>query len=600
MVTIYDNILSKKPYHITLSNALNRIKVGKSKVLCEKIRNEKDKEKANELKKKLPCVIFSGRFSARGDNNLVTHSGYVILDFDKVEVKSKIEELKKNKYIYSCWISPSGNGVKALVRIKNTEKHRQHIKALFELFTDADRSNINEERICFESFDENIYINEKSEVFDRLYEEKKQEIKQNSSVIEKINTWLKNRGDSFVEGERNYYIFKLASACCRFGCSEDECINYCNQYSSNNFTSNEISRTIKSAYNKNIFGSAEFKESILVDKKNKVEITINTDLYNLEIKPQEVIYGSDVKKDALKLYDEGYENVESTGISDLDEYFKFKKGEITLLSGYGNYGKSAYMKFLMLIQVLKYNKKLCIYSPEEYPAHEFYHDFVEMIAGCSCLPNNSERPKKETYEEIYDKISKSIFFVYPTKSSSTPEYIKQVFLELIIKEKVDFCIIDPFNQLDNDYNSASNVSKYLERILGEMSRFAIQNQIYMLIIAHPKTPHGKIEGNYPCPDVFDLNDGSMWNNKMDNIIIFHKPYMQTDPDNPVCEHHSKKIRRQKIIGKKGSVSFEYLRKKRRFVFNGIDYIDLIINSEQKTISYYETKNDYEFPIEPPF
>ena len=55
------------------------------------------------------------------------------------------------------------------------------------------------------------------------------------------------------------------------------------------------------------------------------------------------------------------------------------------------------------------------------------------------------------------------------------------------------------------------------------------------------------DGNYPCPDVFDLTDGAMWNNKLDNILVYHRPFAQTDPSNPSCEFHSKKIRRQKIL-----------------------------------------------------
>ena len=322
-----------------------------------------------------------------------------------------------------------------------------------------------------------------------------------------------------------------------------------------------------------------------MNTSDKKEIEINTDIYNLEIKPQEVIYGEDVKEDALRLYDNGYENVESTGVPELDTYFKFKKGEVTVITGYGNYGKSSYMKFLMLLQFMIYGKKICIYSPEEYPAHEFYHDFVEMSLGCSCLPNNPNRPSRKKYEEIYDHISKNIFFIYPTKAISTPEYIKQVFLELIIKEKVNFCVIDPFNQLDNDYKTENNVAKYLEKVFKDFARFALQNQISFIIVAHPKSPDKKDKdtGNYTCPDVFDITDGSMWNNKMDNIIVFHKPFMQTDPDNSTCEHWSKKIRRQKIVGKKGCLTFDYDRRKRRFTFNGTDYIQNMIDGKNTVI-----------------
>jgi hypothetical protein len=40
----------------------------------------------------------------------------------------------------------------------------------------------------------------------------------------------------------------------------------------------------------------------------------------------------------------------------------------------------------------------------------------------------------------------------------------------------------------------------------------------------------------------------------------------------LCEFHSKKIRRQKIVGIKGFFDFELVRSTRRFTFEGVDYL----------------------------
>jgi hypothetical protein len=87
------------------------------------------------------------------------------------------------------------------------------------------------------------------------------------------------------------------------------------------------------------------------------------------------------------------------------------------------------------------------------------------------------------------------------------------------------------------------------------------------------------DGNYPCPEVFDLADGAMWNNKADNIIIYHRPFAQTAPESPLCEFHSKKIRRQKIVGIKGFFDFELVRSTRRFTFEGVDYLHQAIEGK---------------------
>ena len=606
MITIFQNIYSKEPRYIEVDLALERIRNERSKTQVSFIRECLDKERANELKKNLPSVCFSGKFgNNRTDAELIEHSNFLILDFDKVEdctVKKQL--LISEPYVYATWVSPSGNGVKALVRIADGNKHKEHFQALQDIFPDIDKSGINPSRVCYESVDTEILINKKATPFtktkkiERVVETTKKE--NHIEIFNNILKWLSNKGSSFTTGERNLFIFKLAGACCRFGIYKEDCLSLCNMSilaNDNEFTNKEAEQAIRSAYKQNdsLFGSASFENEKLVDRISKSEITLeNTEIYDLEVKPKDVIFGEDVKGEALAIYDNGYESAKSTYVKEIDYHFKFKKGENTLLSGIGNYGKSTMLKFLLFMQVIKDKEKIAIFSPEELPASEFYHDLVEMWFGQNCTPDNPNRPSKQNYEQIYDMISKHFFFVYPKDLLPTPEYIKERFLELIIKEKVRFCVIDPFNQLSNDYKSAGGrTDKYLEVVLSDFGRFAQKNNIYFLIVAHPRQMQKNSSGNYPCPEVFDLADGAMWNNKMDNILMYHLPNRQTTPTDTTCEFHSKKIRRRKIVGQLGSITFEYATKMRRFFFNGHDYMaDAIFAQTDYKQSTLSENNDF--------
>lgn len=607
MVTIFANIFSKEPHYITVERALERIKIGKSKEKVLEIRSQLDKERANKLKCNLPSVCFSGEFGFdRTDKSLKTHSGFIVLDFDEVEnLETKKSELIKLSYCYSCWISPSGNGLKMLVKIAKGEKHLEHFTSLLQQLPDIDISGKNLSRVCYESFDENIYVNEKAEVYNKILKVEKVEVKERvedkSEVFANILKWLSNRGDAFVTGERNYFIFKLASACCRFGMSEESCQFYCDINfigNDNTFSQSECHRTIKSAYkvNNQSFGTAQFDRDKLVDKITRGEIKTenNPDIYDLSIKPKDVIYGEDVKEKALQIWEKGLENVESTGVDELDVYFKFKRGEITLLSGIGNYGKSTFLKYILLVKVIKFGNKFAFFSPEDNPAEEFYHDLVETYLGCNCTPflkSDEVRISKETYDRTYDIISKNIFYIYPKDIAPTPEYIKEKFLELIIKEKIDGCIIDPFNQLTNDYGKSGRTDKYLETFLSDCSRFAQNNNVFFIIVAHPHKLKKELgDKNYPCPDVYEIADGAMWNNKMDNILIYHRPNHQTDPESNICELHTKKIRRQKTVGKKGILTFELSLKKRRYYIGGKDYLAEYLTPKQTEIKLQPNEN----------
>jgi hypothetical protein len=596
-VTAFKDIYTKRDGHyLSVGKALARIKEGRSKDKIEAIRCTLDAEIQNEMKKHLPCICFSGMFSERFDNCLTAHSGFICCDVDEVP-SEEIDALKTTLYglsfVYAVWLSPRGNGLKFLVRIAKPEKHRQHFQALTEEMSDIsgnwDASSINESRVCFESYDPDILIKDLDDVkpyTKTLTTEKvvEREFADSDVTFKKLLTWMSNKGRAFAQGERNNFLFRLAGACCRFGINEENCFYY---FESNfisgqrDFTKRECKVVIQSAYriNASKFASATFDKDVLVDKvsRGEVDIDVPEHIFDENIKPIDVIFAEDIQEDILRLYNKGYEQVDSLGVEQIDTYFKMKRGELTLLSGIGNTGKSQIEKWMLLMHAVLYGRKFAIYAPEDNPAAEFYNDYIEILLGSNCVYDpafpSSVRPPIEIYLKARDFINEHFIFIHPERSSPTPEYIRERFLELIIKKRVDGCIVDPWNQLTNNYDLfGGRDDKYLEVQLAEFSRFAQRNDVFLMIIAHPKGMK-KVGDDYPCPDIFDLAGGAMWNNKCHNILIYHRPTNSSDPTNPACEFHSKKIKKQKVVGKRGSSEFIFDIRTRRFVFDGKDPMD---------------------------
>lgn len=582
--TIYKNIFDiDKPHYQSIDKLLERIDKGKSKEKVELIRQTLDKGKRSELKKDLPCIVFSGKYGKRTDDNCIEPSGFIVLDFDNLEnLRDFQTEIISSEYCYACWVSPSGDGLKALFRIADPKKHREHFAAIQEIFPTVDKSGVNESRVCYESYDPEIYINKESTIFTKIKKVERVEQTEKAETPEtfqNILKWLTNRGDAFRSGERNLFIFKLAGGCARFGIDIDSAERYILSEIStgNDFTDTEAKQAIKSAYKSNKFGSASFEKNILVDRITRKEIEIDLSIYDLSIKPKDVIYGIDVKDKAMDLYDNGYEKLEPIGIPEIDERFKFKRGEITLISGHGNMGKTQFLVYMLVCRAILFGDKFAIFSPENQPAEEFYDDFVEILLGDNCKPNNPNRPSRGTYENAYDFVSKHFFNVYPIETEPTPEYINERFLEMIIKEKVNGVVIDPFNQLYNDWDGANGRDdRYISLFLTKYKKFAQQNNLFAFIVAHPKAMQKYGAKDYPCPDYYDLAGGAMWNNKLDNLLVYHRPYKGSDPSNPECELHGKKIKKQKIVAKTGTSLFEFDWKKRRFLFSGYDPIPTML------------------------
>ncbi len=266
IVTIFKNINSTtSPFFREVEIILKRIKEGASKDLVILIRKEQDKSKRNELKKQLPSICFSGQFNKRSDVSLQEHSGLICLDFDgylkKQELLTDKAKFAKNKYVFSVFISPSGKGLKVLVRIPpKTENHIGYFNALEKHFNSQyfDKTSKNISRVCYESYDPLIEINQGSLVWEEFEEIEYKEVNANNGIttipitdenkiVDILVKWWQKKYP-MTEGQRNQNAFILAMAFNDFGISSTTASLVISQYQSRDFNSTEISKTIGSAY----------------------------------------------------------------------------------------------------------------------------------------------------------------------------------------------------------------------------------------------------------------------------------------------------------------------------------------------------------------
>ncbi len=183
-ITIFKDIKdTSQPFYRDADLILDRVRDGSSKDIIKKIRSEKDKEVINLLKQQLPAICFSGKFTKRNDNSLSQHSGLICLDFDGYKTKRDLlqekEKLAKNKYVYAVFISPSGNGLKAVIKIPPIpENHKNYFLGLEKHFDSEyfDKSCKNVSRVCYESYDPLIHINKNASVWDKIEDKEYSEV----------------------------------------------------------------------------------------------------------------------------------------------------------------------------------------------------------------------------------------------------------------------------------------------------------------------------------------------------------------------------------------------------------------------------------------
>ena len=301
-VTIFKNIReTEAPFHRDVSVVLDRIKDGASKALVLSIRKEKNKSDRNELKKKLPAVCFSGQFNKRNDSSIIMHSGLICLDFDGYDTKklmlSHKQQLSQDKYVYSVFVSPSGNGLKVLVRVpSDVDNHVNFFNALEKHFDSDqfDKTSKNVSRVCYESFDPLIYINENSSLWDKIDEPEYREVTKHrdqptipitdeNRIVEILVKWWTKKYP-MSEGQRNHNVFVLASAFNDYGVNKSLAGYVLNQYASSDFPLSEINRTIDSAYSQ----SQNFRTKYYEDEErvNQVRVKMKRGVSKKELRTQ--------------------------------------------------------------------------------------------------------------------------------------------------------------------------------------------------------------------------------------------------------------------------------------------------------------------------
>ena len=146
------------------------VRTGKWQDIVLQVRACKDKAEREKFKKSAPLVTVSGSFSARKDDALKEHSGFIAIDIDNIDNPEEAKKLvQADIYIYAAFTSISGHGLCLVMRIDGT-RHADAFNGIasylyhtYQLIVDQSGKNVSRAR--FISYDPWIHINTKAILF---------------------------------------------------------------------------------------------------------------------------------------------------------------------------------------------------------------------------------------------------------------------------------------------------------------------------------------------------------------------------------------------------------------------------------------------------
>jgi len=546
-VTVFESLFKETPHHVPLNQALARIQTGRSSTLINEVRGG-DKE----AKKKLPVVLFSGEFSSRKDEALFEHSGLVVLDFDHVDVDKTKQALATDDFVLACWTSPSGDGIKALVRITNPERHRDHFRSLIAYFDkqyglQVDETGINESRACFESHDPDMIIKDESKKFGSFLTEYAETQAPTNDGYEYTDYMKLNLAARMIrnaeDGEKHMALIKASTLCGGYiaaGKMEEEEVvrvlfrEICKRDID---SESQAKHTIRDGIEKG--KTMPIREVIDEEKQAKREMLLNDgDMSFISSDDEDFRWIDDFAQGLIEL---GLD----TGDELLDKHFRYKK-EFVIINGHSNVGKTTTALYLMVNASVRHGWKWIVYSSENRTAAvkmTLMQFAVNKKAG-----NMTYAERKQAYKWVQDH-----FIVISNKQVYSYSDII-LFMEKIMKQQpVDAVFIDPYNSLKLDMrNSSIGVHDYHYEAASEFLTFSTGNNVAVWLNMHAVTQAQRVkdaEGMPVAPYAEDTEGGGKFVNRADCFLTIHRKVQHPDPAvRCVSEFHVRKVRNTETGG----------------------------------------------------
>lgn len=553
---------TRKPRHVEYSAVLKQISSPKQEFieLIKSIRAEGDKAKRGILKKKLPCLLFSGEFAQRNDKSIMQHSGLAVVDFDGVgDVVSLKDKLKLVDYVSAAFVSPSGDGVKAVVSIpRSIDFHRENYSAMIEdlktkinISEDKfDETSINESRICYASYDPDLYHNSNPKCF--VKPKKKDVVYIDYNKINIAVNMIRLAHD----GEKHSVLLKAARLMGGYIASGMIEESFAVQVLETEISSKNIA-DFKGAQ-KTISDGIAYGKTMPIYETEEIENTANVNILKVKLQSPTRKYefltdNIEDRADVMRYRTGGFKMGLETGHPQLTRHFRFKEGEFNVVLGHANVGKSFFMWWLMVLSAEQHDWKWIVYSTEN-KVRQIKKKIIEFYTQQSIFDMSTE-----TLQDAYDWVDEMFYFIRIDKSYSAVELID--FAKVLVEER-DFkgFLIDPYNSLAIDKDLwrevGGNRHEYDYAVSSMFVSLCDKNNISIFLNAHaisqalrnkhPKArrdevPH-KYEGHPMPPESADIEGGGKFVNRVTGFFMVIHRYIYHEDDWGVTRVEIKKCK----------------------------------------------------------
>jgi len=202
------------------------------------------------------------------------------------------------------------------------------------------------------------------------------------------------------------------------------------------------------------------------------------------------------------------------GLIDVDNFIRYKSGQVTIINGLDNVGKTIWMLWYFLCLSKKHGLKWIIYSGEN-KSGQLVRQLIQFYTG--------QYLSKLSIKDVYRyEIEISNWFTFVDNSYFFKS--KELF-EIFKKSEADGCLIDPFTGMDREYTHAANYD-----FLNESRHFCNSTGKSLYVNTHVVSEAARrvyndkheYAGYQSPPSKSESEGGQPFGNRTDDFITIHR------------------------------------------------------------------------------
>ncbi|XP_047308006.1 twinkle homolog protein, chloroplastic/mitochondrial [Impatiens glandulifera] len=255
----------------------------------------------------------------------------------------------------------------------------------------------------------------------------------------------------------------------------------------------------------------------------------------------------------------GHEFGMSTGWRSLNPLYNVVPGELTIVSGVPNSGKSEWIDALLCNLNHSAGWKFVLCSMEN-KVSEHARKLLEKHARKPFFQarycESVERMTADDLEEGKKWLSNT-FYLIRCENESLPniDWILKLAKAAVLRHGVNGLVIDPYNELDHQRLGSQTETEYVSQMLTKVKRFAQHHSCHVWLVAHPRQLHN---WTGDPPNLYDISGSAHFINKCDNGIVIHR---NRNPETGPIDRVQVCVRkvRNKVAGTVGDALLSYNR-----------------------------------------